>query len=121
MPSAFFRADHVCSHAQPHVMAPILPLPVPYREPIMPDASPLAALDTLPPLWATEARETPELILPLRFTCGWHALSWYPVERNGDVLFGFTTRVVPEWCHFHIRQVLEGRGPGSSLPRCYQN
>lgn len=82
----------------------------------MSDASLLAALATLPPLWATEACETAELILPMRFTCRWHALSWYPVERDGDVLFGFPTRIVPERRHVHLRQLLD-RHHGDAVVR----
>lgn len=57
-------------------------------------------LSRLPPLWSTEARDTAEIVLPLRFTCRWHRLTWYPVERSGHTLFGLTLRTVPEWRHF---------------------
>jgi hypothetical protein len=65
----------------------------------------------LPPLWDSEARETGEIILPLRFRCPWHALTWYPVERDGDILFGLTTRIVPEWRHFDVSEIM-GRHHG---------
>ncbi|MEN3164111.1 hypothetical protein WI697_18870 [Tistrella mobilis] len=71
-------------------------------------------LADLPPLWATEARETAELVLPLRFRCRWHAMNWFPVEREGDILFGFTTRVIPEWRHFHVGELL-GRHQGDPV------
>ncbi len=83
----------------------------------MRDESPVAIIERLPPLWTTEARETAELILPLRFRCRWHNMNWYPVERSGNVLFGFTSRVVPEWRHFHIGELL---GPHHDDPVVFE-
>lgn len=80
----------------------------------MTDENRIDVLADLPPLWATEARETAELVLPLRLTCRWHGLNWYPVEKGGDVLFGLTTRVIPEWRHFHISELL-GRHHGDPV------
>ncbi|MBX9803916.1 MAG: hypothetical protein K2Y04_14290 [Caulobacteraceae bacterium] len=65
----------------------------------------LSATDKLPPLWSTEAKATEEIVLPLRLSCRWHRLVWYPVERTGDVLFGFTLRMLPEWRHFHASEL----------------
>lgn len=63
-------------------------------------------LGDLPPLWETEARETSELILPLRFSCPWHRLTWFPVERTGDVLYGLCLHTVPEWRHFSLSELM---------------
>ena len=64
----------------------------------------------LPPLWATEARETAEIVLPIRFASRWHNLSWYPTERSGDVLFGLTLVTVPAWRHFHVTELTDRHG-----------
>lgn len=74
----------------------------------------LIATDKLPPLWSTEAKTTEEIVLPIRLSCRWHRLVWYPVERTDDVLFGFTLRIVPEWRHFHASE-LTGRYAGHDV------
>ena len=70
----------------------------------------LAATEKLLPLWSTEARATEEIVLPLRLACRWHRLTWYPVERTDDVLFGLTLRTIPEWRHFHLSELTAGYG-----------
>lgn len=68
------------------------------------------ALAVLPPLWTTETRDTEDLVLPVRLTCRWHRLTWYPVERSGEVLFGLTVMARPEWRHFHIEELARSHG-----------
>lgn len=63
------------------------------------------ALAHLPPLWSTESRETEDIVLPVRITSRWHRLTYYPVERSDDVLFGLTLVQRPEWRHFHIHEL----------------
>lgn len=63
------------------------------------------ALAHLPPLWTTESRETEDIFLPVRLSSRWHRLTWYPVERDDDVLFGLTLWTVPEWRHFRIEEL----------------
>jgi hypothetical protein len=67
-------------------------------------------LSALPPLWTTEAKDTEDLVLPLRFACRWHRLTWYPVEKTGDVLFGLTLVTTPAWRHFHLRELAVNHG-----------
>ncbi|WP_019647228.1 hypothetical protein [Novispirillum itersonii] len=62
-------------------------------------------LTDLPPLWSTDARETDQLVLPFRLSCRWHQLTWFPVERTDDVFYGLTLRTIPEWRHFHLREL----------------
>lgn len=64
------------------------------------------AVAKLPPLWTTESLETEDIVLPIRLASRWHRLTWYPVERGGDVLFGLTLWTVPEWRHFRIDELL---------------
>ena len=68
-------------------------------------AADLSPLVTLPPLMTTDARETTELVLPILYTCKWHGLAWLPVEASGPVLFGLTSRIVPEWRWFDRREL----------------
>ncbi len=59
----------------------------------------------LPPLLSTEARETDEIQMSLCLRSRWHRLRWYPVEAEGDVCFGLTLRIVPEWRFFSISEL----------------
>jgi hypothetical protein len=68
------------------------------------------ALGRLPPLWATEARDTEDIVLPLRLTCRWHRLTWYPVERDEDIVFGLTLTTLPQWRHFHLDELVRPYG-----------
>lgn len=65
------------------------------------------SLQCLPPLWTTEGTETQDIVLGVRFTCAWHAMAWYPVEYDAklEVAYGLTVRSVPEWRHFHVREL----------------
>ena len=67
-------------------------------------------LSALPPLWTTEGKDTEDLVLPLRFACRWHRLTWYPVEKTGDVLFGLTLVTTPAWRHFHLSELAVNHG-----------
>ncbi|WP_374470247.1 hypothetical protein [Phenylobacterium sp.] len=62
------------------------------------------ALAELPPLWTTESRDTDEIVLPVRLSTRWRRLTWYPVEREGEIVFGLTLVTVPEWRHFHVEE-----------------
>jgi len=64
-------------------------------------------LFSLPPLWTTESTETQDILLALRFACAWHAMAWYPVEYDDklEVAYGLTVRALPEWRHFHAREL----------------
>lgn len=75
------------------------------------------AFKTLPPLWSTESRETTHIDLTFRIRCAWHCLTWYPVEIDSDetTLYGLTTRIVPEWRHFSVSEVM--RTYGGHRPR----
>ncbi|HLO75165.1 MAG TPA: hypothetical protein VK196_01760 [Magnetospirillum sp.] len=73
------------------------------------------SLSDLPPLWATDGRETAELVLPLRLACRWHRLTWYPVERSGDVLYGLTLETVPRWRHFDLSELMARHGGHPAL------
>ena len=70
----------------------------------------LAVTDKLLPLWSTEGRATEEIVLPVRMASRWHRLTWYPVERTDDVLYGLTLRTVPEWRHFHLSELTAAYG-----------
>mgnify|MGYP001806156575 CR=1 FL=1 len=63
-------------------------------------------LNDLPPLWATESLETDQITLPLRLSCCWHGLTWFPVERSDDLFFGLTLQTIPAWRHFHISELI---------------
>ena len=70
----------------------------------------MITLADLPPLWDSEARETADLILPLRLSCKWHSLFWYPIEQTGDVYYGLTLETVPRWRHFHLSEMMTRYG-----------
>jgi hypothetical protein len=70
----------------------------------------MTALSDLPPLWDSEARDTEDLVLPVRLSCRWHRLTWYPVERTDDVLYGLTLETVPRWRHFHLSELMTRYG-----------
>lgn len=70
----------------------------------------MTTLADLPPLWDSEARETNSLILPIRLSCLWHRLFWYPIERTGDVFYGLTLETVPRWRHFHLSELMSRYG-----------
>jgi len=74
----------------------------------------MTSLSDLPPLWDTEARDTADLVLPIRLTCRWHRLAWYPVERTDDVFYGLTLEMVPRWRHFSLDEVM-GRYGGQPV------
>jgi hypothetical protein len=70
----------------------------------------MTSLSDLPPLWDTEARDTADLVLPIRLACRWHRLTWYPVERTDDVFYGLTLETVPRWRHFALDEVMARYG-----------